>query len=91
MVISVWMIGALWLFFSTLLYIFGASKMFGESVKNEGRFLTFMMCVCITEIGALLLYFLGFIIVSVFNLIISENWISFFNHEVIYINKISIF
>ena len=85
MVISVWMIGALWLFFSTLLYIFGASKIFGESVKTEGRFLTFMMCVCITEIGALLLYILGFIIVSVFNLIISENWISFFNYEVIYI------
>ena len=85
MVISVWMIGALWLFFSTLLYIFGASKMFGESVKNEGRFLTFMMCVCITEIGALLLYILGFIIADVFKLIISTNWISFFNHEVIYI------
>ena len=85
MVISVWMIGALWLFFSTLLYIFGASKIFGESGENEGRFLTFMMCMLITEIGALLLYILGFIIVSVFNLIISENWISFFNHEVIYI------
>ena len=85
MVISVWMIGALWLFFSTLLYIFGASKMFGESVKNEGRFLTFMMCVCITEIGALLLYILGFIIADVFKLIISTNWISFFNREVIYI------
>lgn len=85
MVISVWMIGALWLFFSTLLYIFGASKMFGESVKNEGRFLTFMMCVCITEIGALLLCILGFIIADVFKLIISTNWISFFNHEVIYI------
>ena len=85
MVISVWMIGALWLFFSTLLYIFGASKMFGESVKNEGRFLTFIMCVCITEIGALLLYILGFIIADVFKLIISTNWISFFNHEVIYI------
>ena len=85
MVISVWMIGALWLFFSTLLYIFGASKMLGESVKTEGRFLMFMMCVLITEIGALLLYILGFIIVSVFNLIISANWISFFNYEVIYI------
>lgn len=85
MVISVWMIGALWLFFSTLLYIFGASKMFGESVKTEGRFLTFMMCILITEMGALLLYILGFIIVSVFNLIISANWISFFNYEVIYI------
>ena len=85
MVISVWMIGALWLFFSTLLYIFGASKMFGESVKTEGRFLTFMMCILITEMGALLLYILGFIIISVFNLIISANWISFFNHEVIYI------
>ena len=85
MVISVWMIGALWLFFSTLLYIFGASKMFGESVKNEGRFLTFIMCVCITEIGALLLYILGFIIADVFKLIISTNWTSFFNHEVIYI------
>ena len=85
MVISVWMIGALWLFFSILLYIFGASKMFGESVKNEGRFLTFMMCVCITEIGALLLCILGFIIADVFKLIISTNWISFFNHEVIYI------
>ena len=85
MVISVWMIGALWLFFSTLLYIFGASKMFGESVKNEGRFLTFMMCVCITEIGALLLCILGFIIADIFKLIISTNWISFFNHEVIYI------
>ena len=85
MVISVWMIGALWLFFSTLLYIFGASKMFGESVKNEGRFLTFMMCILITEMGALLLYILGFIIVNVFNLIISANWISFFNYEVIYI------
>ena len=85
MVISVWMIGALWLFFSTLLYIFGASKMFGESVKNEGRFLTFMMCVCITAIGALLLCILGVIIAGVFKLIISTNWISFFNHEVIYI------
>ena len=85
MVISVWMIGALWLFFSTLLYIFGASKMFGESVKNEGRFLTFMMCILITEMGALLLYILGFIIVSVFNLIISANWISFFFFVVIYI------
>ena len=85
MVISVWMIGALWLFFSILLYIFGTSKMFGESVKNEGRFLTFMMCVCITAIGALLLCILGFIIAGVFKLIISTNWISFFNHEVIYI------
>lgn len=79
------MIGSLWLFFSTLLYIFGASKMFGESVKNEGRFMMFMMCVLITEIGALLLYILGLIIVSIFNLIISANWMSFFNHEVIYI------
>ena len=85
MVISVWMIGALWLFFSILLYIFGASKMFGESVKNEGRFLTFMMCVCITTIGALLLCILSVIIAGVFKLIISTNWISFFNHEVIYI------
>ena len=85
MVISVWMIGSLWLFFSTLLYIFGASKMFGESVKNEGRFMMFMMCVLITEIGALLLYILGFIIVSIFNLIITANWMSFFNYEVIYI------
>ena len=85
MVISVWMIGALWLFFSTLLYIFGTSKMFGESVKNEGRFMMFMMCVLITEIGALLLYILGLIIVSIFNLIISANWMSFFNYEVIYI------
>ena len=79
------MIGALWLFFFILLYIFGASKIFGESVKTEGRFLTFMMCILITEMGALLLYILGFIIVSVFNLIISANWISFFNYEVIYI------
>lgn len=85
MVISVWMIGSLWLFFSTLLYIFGSSKMFGESVKSEGRFMMFMMCVLITEIGALLLYILGLIIVSIFNLIISANWVSFFNHEVIYI------
>ena len=85
MVISVWMICALWLFFSTLLYIFGASKMFGESAKNECRLVTFMMCILITEMGALLLYVLGFIIVSIFNLIISANWISFFNYEVIYI------
>ena len=85
MVISVWMIDALWLFFSTIVYIFFASKMFRERMKNEGRFLTFMMCVCITEIGALLLYILGFIIADVFKLIISTNWISFFNHEVIYI------
>lgn len=88
MIISIWMIGALWLIISILLYIFAIPKMFGGSLKNEWwliKVIVFLMCMLMTQVGAFLLYVLGLIIVDIFNLIVSTNWTSFFNHEVIYI------
>ena len=88
MVISIWMVGAIWLIASILFYIFAIPKMFGGSLKNEWwmiKLTVFLMSMLMIQVGAVLLYGFGSIIIYIFNVIISTDWISFFNHEVIYI------
>jgi hypothetical protein len=88
MVISIWMIGALWLIISILLYIFAIPKMFGGSLKNEWwmiKVVVFLMSMLIVQLGAFTIYGVGYAIISIIELLFSTDWLSFFNHEVIYI------
>lgn len=88
MVISIWMIGALWLIISILFYIFVIPKMFGGSLKNEWwmiKVVVFLMSMLIVQLGAFTIYGVGYAIISIIELLFSTDWLSFFNHEVIYI------
>lgn len=86
MVISLWMILVVYLIISSLVFI-GILR-WDEDLRNEGivfKIFVFMMSMLITALVLIILNLIGKILILLFNEIISTDWGSFFNREIIYI------
>ena len=86
MVISLWMILVVYLIISSLVFI-GILR-WDEDLMNEGigiKILVFMMSMLMTALGLIILSLIGKLLIVLFNEIISTDWGSFFNREIIYI------
>ena len=86
MVISLWMILVVYLIISSLVFI-GILR-WDDDLMNEGigiKILVFMMSMLITALVLIILSLIGKLLIILFNEIISTDWGSFFNREIIYI------
>ena len=86
MVISLWMILVVYLIISSLVFI-GILR-WDDDLMNEGigiKILVFMMSMLMTALGLIILSLIGKLLIVLFNEIISTDWGSFFNREIIYI------
>ena len=86
MVISLWMILVVYLIISSLVFI-GILR-WDDDLMNGGigiKILVFMMSMLITALVLIILSLIGKLLIILFNEIISTDWGSFFNREIIYI------
>ena len=86
MVISLWMILVVHFIISSLVFI--QILRWDDDLRKQGigiKILVFMMSMLMTALVLIMLNLIGKILILIFNEIISTDWGSFFNREIIYI------
>ena len=87
MIISVWMVGILWVILSICVFI--KISNFDKDIKTGPWYLkitVFLFSMLIVLFSALFLYAIGYILFRLINMLWDIDWKVFLNREVIYIH-----